>query len=563
MASGAMQSVHSSVPVPPLKPVFGQKTTGFLGLVLSTWSAANDNTQAAPAHAINSASPLSSRDATLYAKVFSAQRAGHIAQADALISQIKDNRLMGHVLAQRYLSKSYKSSYAELKSWMNAYADYPQAEDIYALLQTRGSTKGVDAPRSTGVLASLREPTMRKAQKSKASAQDKSGAKQALRLMHAGKDQQALQKAVEIADRSGSAVPEAGWVAGLMLWKQGEYEKAASYFMQTGTSPYAGGNSAAAGAYWAARSYKATGQRMAAQKALQLAAKETHTFYGLLAAYELRRKPALSWDAPDLTQAREKMLQNLPAGRRAFDLVAAGQYNLAEAELLRLHYRNNPQLKEAALAYASRIGLPALAMRLAGHVNKPNGEHYDSALYPVSPWDPEGGYTVDPSLVHAVIRQESRFDIGAKSGSGARGLMQLMPATAHYIAEISGYEGNQSEMRPEINLRLGQDYLSYLLRNPTVKGDLVSMLVAYNAGPGNLIKWQRREGDSADTLLFIESIPVKETRNYVKHVMTNYWIYRNRAGQPLTSLAALSTGKTARYAHVMAADDIYKLASGY
>ncbi len=137
--------------------------------------------------------------------------------------------------------------------------------------------------------------------------------------------------------------------------------------------------------------------------------------------------------------------------------------------------------------------------------------------------------------------------------------MQVMPATAKYIAGLRGYEDQISMDAlndPEMSMKLGQDYVEYLFKHRGVDGDMVSMLVAYNAGPGNLLKWRGRiSGYETDPLLLIEMLPVEETRDYVEKVMANYWIYRMRDGQNSPSLASLSQGRYHKYAAAMSDDD--------
>jgi soluble lytic murein transglycosylase-like protein len=86
-----------------------------------------------------------------------------------------------------------------------------------------------------------------------------------------------------------------------------------------------------------------------------------------------------------------------------------------------------------------------------------------------------------------------------------------------------------------------------LLALKSINGDLLQMLVAYNAGPGNMIKWRRLSGSEQDPLLFVESIPARETRHYVERVLTYYWIYQERLGQATTSLDALASGAWPTY----------------
>jgi soluble lytic murein transglycosylase-like protein len=120
-----------------------------------------------------------------------------------------------------------------------------------------------------------------------------------------------------------------------------------------------------------------------------------------------------------------------------------------------------------------------------------------------------------------------------------------MPDTAAFIArdgKISG--GTQNRLyEPDINLMLGQRYIDILMRDPAVDGDLFRMVVAWNAGPGSLGKWMKSVKHNNDPLLFIESVPSPETRNFVERVLTNYWVYRERFNQPINSLDSVAAGK--------------------
>ena len=173
------------------------------------------------------------------------------------------------------------------------------------------------------------------------------------------------------------------------------------------------------------------------------------------------------------------------------------------------------------------------------------GEDYlDAALYPLPVWHPEDGYKVDRALIYAVTRQESRFNAYAKSHAGARGLMQLMPATASSISGTRAYRYSRRNdlYEPALNLSLGQKYLQRLLASDDISGNLFLMAAAYNGGSGNLRKWMRETDYADDPLLFIESIPAPETRDFIERVLTNLWIYRARLGQDAPSLAALANG---------------------
>ena len=143
------------------------------------------------------------------------------------------------------------------------------------------------------------------------------------------------------------------------------------------------------------------------------------------------------------------------------------------------------------------------------------------------------------------------------SQAGAEGLMQLMPSTARDMAERKGVSlsetGHPAEERkaladPEINLTLAQEYVRMLLKDGRIKGNLLLFALAYNRGPAAVQRWQEAaEPYRDDPLLFLESVPAQETRLFTKHVLTNYWIYRHRLGQPTRDLDALAAGKWPTY----------------
>jgi soluble lytic murein transglycosylase len=133
-------------------------------------------------------------------------------------------------------------------------------------------------------------------------------------------------------------------------------------------------------------------------------------------------------------------------------------------------------------------------------------------------------YEVDPSLIWAVMRQESVFDPKIESPAGAIGLMQIMPYTAKEIAQdLNEPYIKDSLYSPLTNLRYGTFYLRQLLKQ--FDGNLVLALASYNGGPHNAKRWHERNKDSSLDV-FIESIEFTETRDYVKKVLANYWTYQ-------------------------------------
>ena len=126
--------------------------------------------------------------------------------------------------------------------------------------------------------------------------------------------------------------------------------------------------------------------------------------------------------------------------------------------------------------------------------------------------------------------------------------MQIMPATASYVtgdASLRG-EGARRLHDPAFSLEVGQRYILYLARHEQVGGDLVRVLAAYNNGPGNMAKWLPAVSHRTDPFLFIESIPVVETRGFVQRVLAYSWIYAQRLGLPSPSLDDMAAGRFPR-----------------
>ena len=100
---------------------------------------------------------------------------------------------------------------------------------------------------------------------------------------------------------------------------------------------------------------------------------------------------------------------------------------------------------------------------------------------------------------------------------------------------------------PEINLEVGQEYIEYLLNHENIDNNLIYLAAAYNGGPGNLKKWLQETNYQNDPLLFMESIPSRETRWFIEKVLTKYWIYKNKNGERSLSLELLSKGENPIY----------------
>lgn len=377
---------------------------------------------------------------------------------------------------------------------------------------------------------------------------DQARARIAASLYYSGDVTQALSLASASAARSGPALTEAHWIAGLAAWRLKQYDRAARHFTNLAEAGPRSPWLASAADFWAARAHARRGREEQARAHLAAAARYPHTFYGLLAHRKLGGSGDLNWRTPELTGDHLKALSALPGGTRAIALIQAGQREAAELELRRIHPRGDALAEQALVALADRAGLPGLALQVGNAVAGPDGAPYTAALYPVPHWKPRDGFAVDRALVFAVMRQESRFDPKLVSSAGATGLMQIMPATAQHVQERNADIGEADAGRtglfdPSTNMELGQRYMAELLNSQDIGNNLFLLAAAYNAGPGTLARWRRDLSDIGDDpLLFIESLPYAETRNYVEKVVANFWIYRLRLGQEIESLDAVAAG---------------------
>ncbi len=540
-------------------------------------------------------------DTARYRKIFQLQESGKWSAADKYIAQLSDKLLMGHVLYQRYMHPTaYRSKYAELKGWLDKYADHPGAPTIYnlALRRKPDSWKAPKKPvsvsiKGTGIAGSPGSDARRLSRKQynairQATNRVKSLVRRerptaALKLVeseqfrrildpvgfdenlaiiargyfHAGKDAEALAIAERAAARSGVSAPDAHWWAGLAAWRLNDYEAAATHFSALAGDEKGDAWARSAAAFWASRAALQARKPEAVTPMLRIAAQYPQTFYGLLAIQALDEAVPFNWNLPTLGAVEIDLLQHIPSAKRALALLEVDQSVRAESELKRLTGAPSPELSRVLLALVGKANLPDVSLRLGFRMQRNQGETYEAALFPVPDWQPQGGYALDKALLFAFMRQESRFRADARSKAGAKGLMQLMPATARYIARgDERFSGRRDLYDPETNMSLGQKYIRYLIEDPSIGDNLFYMTTAYNAGPGNLRKWQRQVDYQDDPLLFIESIRSRETRNFIERVLTNFWIYRLRLGQDVPSLEAAAAGEWPVYIPFDAATDL-------
>jgi soluble lytic murein transglycosylase-like protein len=532
---------------------------------------------------------LSAEDAALYAEIFALQADGRFSAADEKIAAVKDKVLMGYVRMDRLLHPSRRATYDELREWMAYYADHPDADKIYALALKRRPKAGVPplapvrrkwrteyspplhpalerdyAETSRPRLAQIEGRVRHLAKNEEASLAlkeidahlkqgviterqyDRMRSWIAASLYYQGYTARARELAVAVADRNGDSAVLAYWIAGLIDYRQGDLGAAHERFMAMARVKEQDDALRSAAGFWASRSALAAGKPKAVAEGLEIAANFPLTFYGQLALAQLGRRYDFNWAMPAPSAADfARLVEADPAIRRAVALVEAGRVNEGDLEFRWINGRIDDALAEKLLALEHALGLPAAQLDLALHYR---GRNFEPGLFPLPSFQPEKGFTADPALIYALMRQESKFKVEATSRVGARGLLQLMPRTASYMAgdkSLHSAKGRDKLYDPALNLAIGQDYVNHLIET-TAGGDLFDMAVAYNGGPGNLRRW-KREVAIDDQLLFIESIPNPESRDFVEKVLTNYWIYRQRLGLPPLSRDRVASGQLPLY----------------
>ena len=534
---------------------------------------------------------LSADDAARYREIFALQGDGRWKEADPLIRDVGDDILMGYVLYQRYMHPTaYRASFDELKRWMAYYADHPEASKVYALAVKR-RPKGATSPvrpvsrkwRKTGdsfeqhpdLLADFEKTSrprvtqiegrvrylIRKSQATVALKEIDAHLKRhvvterqydrmrswiAASFYYQGYVDTAEKIAEEAAARNGETAVLAHWIAGLIAFRKSDFERAHDHFAAMAVVPYQEDSLRAAGGFWAARAALAVGRIGDVTPELERAADFPFTFYGQLALAQLGRSYEYNWTPPPVTaEGYERLVATAPGVRRAVALAEAGEDLEADLELRWANGFIDEAQDYDLLAVAAALDLPAAQIEVA---TTGKAKYLEAGLYPIPRYAPASGFKADRALLYGLMRQESRFKVEATSRVGARGLMQLMPKTASFMAKdrsLARGKGRNRLYDPSYNMDLGQDYVNHLI-STTGEGDLFDVAVAYNGGPGNLRRWKRNV-EVEDPLLFIESIPNTESREFVEKVLTNVWIYHARLGQPAASRDLVAAGKTPVY----------------
>lgn len=330
--------------------------------------------------------------------------------------------------------------------------------------------------------------------------------------------------------RANRLAPAAAFRAALIAFADGRMEVAGTEFDSL-DARFPNHAEATAALYWAGRSWSTAGDTArAGARWREVIARDSASYYAELST---RRLGLPSWvpasaadefaDVPDLrvVAARAALLQHLM-------LLDEAQ---AERSRLGREAAGSAERLLAAANLMAREGMPSEAISLARRAQTagaPKDARLYRLIYPLG-FEPalkgEAERTgVDPSLVAALIRQESLYNPGATSVAGARGLMQVMPDLGRRVARGLGYEGWDPVLLYEgdANLEIGTTHLRDLL---TAQGNVVEVLAAYNAGAHRVARWRTRLG-ADDPELLAERIPFVETRDYVRIIQRNQALYR-------------------------------------
>ncbi|MEH6404682.1 MAG: lytic transglycosylase domain-containing protein [Sneathiella sp.] len=352
-------------------------------------------------------------------------------------------------------------------------------------------------------------------------------ARKLLRMGHISQAYQLVSKhGLEPGGKFAAAEWEAGWIALRFLH---DYDVALTHFNRLYNNvsfPI----SRSRGAYWLGRTYVAKKDTKSAEYWFGEASSYASTFYGLVAMKEIDQstlptiRVSAKPQAGTVLKAEKSELVKIVK-----HLAELGESKRARPFLLALTEKATSIEEYTYIgALAHEIDRPDYAIAVAKRASQ-LGTELTHISWPTTSHAPENP-PIELPLILAITRQESAFAEDAISPVGARGLMQLMPATAKSVSrklKIS-YSKNKLTSQPDYNTLLGSTYLNGLIRK--YDGSYIMAIAAYNAGSSRVYRWTKEWGDprkgEIDVIDWIELIPFKETRNYVQRVMENLQVYR-------------------------------------
>ncbi|WP_140984917.1 lytic transglycosylase domain-containing protein [Asticcacaulis tiandongensis] len=496
---------------------------------------------------------MSLSDTEAYRTAFTLIDKGDFTAGEAAVANVSDTSLMGYISFNKLFHANYSSTYEELMQWLDLYPDHPQAMRVWNLAKRKKPQGAEDPP--FPILAA-NSGTARKLTITSQSL----GPRTEIKAATAGPDSNLTPKSarsaynnnqLEEAIRLGIQVGDR-WVAGLAAWRLKRYAEAQKHFEFIVNDPSQNAWSQSGGAYWAGRSALKQKKAEEADFYFKIAASFPFTFYGLVAEQSLGVEPAVvraqrglhpvhSADTRGQYSASLKADLNWtrddPQALRVNHLIQLNRRTDARTELqAAIQSSPDEEARNRWLAYASLHDLSISKI-------KPTDRLFDPSLYTMPEFEPSGGYKINKALIFSLAKKESKFNPKAKSYAGAYGLLQLAPATAAIVTKDNSLMRNPDRLLDaNYNITIGQDYILRLLGTNIVDGDLFRAIAAYNAGEKWVLEAKRSLGEDADPLLFLESIPVAQTRQYTEEVIASYWIYRQLMGKESPTLEHAATG---------------------
>jgi soluble lytic murein transglycosylase len=318
------------------------------------------------------------------------------------------------------------------------------------------------------------------------------------------------------------------WLGGTKaLWSLGDGGRAAPLFWRYGAAARTP-QTRSKGFYWAGRAAAQGGNQAEARRYFELAAVYPDQYYGMLALERLGRQMPVLQSSPTAvpTPAERDAFNAQPLTKAVREVARDSDWPTAVRFFKEIAEQADSEGDHVLVADLAReLGRRDLGVILGQAAHVDGHGVFRKTSFPLIPIPVGSNWT----FVHAISRQESQFAMNAVSHAGARGLMQLMPGTANEQAGKMGLVYDRQALTTDAgyNLMLGDGYFRRML---TYYGGSYPLAVAaYNAGPGNVNKWLRSNGDprngGIDWVEWVEKIPVSETRNYVQRVLENAVVY--------------------------------------
>ena len=547
---------------------------------------------------------LNSSDSKIYKEIFKLQskqirskNSKIWKKIEKLKKQIDNKILIGTLNADKYLHPTgWRSTYKELKDWLNEYHDHPDAYKIHRLAVRRKPIKSKSPKKPSGnflngygnISKDLIKPTfpLTTSKYKKTSFKISIKVRRAIRrknldyvdnllsskktkqkltlqelaqlraeLAHAyfifKQDTKSLRQARISISLSGHKNALAFWSGGLASWRLGNLKLSKWFFNNLSDLKDGPESILSAGSFWSAKVAYHMGEYKNVNKHLYRAIKHDRTFYSTLSKASLGYQDNYDFKLENISKQFIVKLKSFKTGRRILALIQIHEYHKASREFRKIIFKFHEKEYPEIISFASKYNMPGFAFRMAAILRNDYNKILLGGLYPIPDWNFSSLPIKDKSLLFSITRQESGFNPRAKSYANALGLMQVLPSTASFIMKNRAYRKKEILFDEEKNLYVASKYIQFLFQLDIIKKDVSKMLASYNAGPGNFTKWSKNFYTSEiDPIFMIETLPARQTRNYIKLVLTNLWIYKIRLNEKPHLLFKLASGSIPKYEYL-------------